>query len=843
MHRRQYLVALGGAAIVLVVALFWAGGRIVRQRTEQAIEERFDVRASIGSVGLGLTSIRLSSLVLEGRHGGLSITVDEVEALASPWSVAVRGASSIPAIRVGGVHFGMNAAEGGVESLRAILAKSDGPDASTQRTGGREYEIGGVTVDVRDGSSALLEVSEGSLEKREDALQARAAQIRIGHAPGDTGSFAGIEVSARREELDWKIERALVGTGTIVWGEAASADGSVGLQGRTLEQLLGLARRIRTSEPVGSPSGSGRENENEPSEGFAPTEVDDLPAVAIADGVDSGEAAPERPDDAGEREHVAGLLGRLAPKARLEVRSLSVRTRTDDGERSVLENLHGELIALDAERIRTTAKGRSQTGGALSWDLTVEPAAARLEGNVRFESLPLVLVSPLLPEVPWFEPEEARLDGELEVKSVHTTKLAARGRVELRNAALASPRIAATPVRGIGIEIEGEGAWEPLARRLEIGAARVRMGGAEIKVAGALEWAPSHYLIDLSATLPPTECQGALTAVPSDFLAELSGFGWTGTIGGKIVTRIDSRDLDATQLDIKVADGCRFAQVPEAASLERFRAPFVHRVREPDDTFFEMTTGPGTTEWVPLPTISPFFVHAVLAHEDGAFFKHSGFAPWAIREALIRNLKARRYVLGASTITMQLAKNLFLQREKTLARKVQEAILTWWLENGMQKPELLELYLNVIEYGPSIYGVQSAAWHYFGRHPVELSPAEAVFLACILPAPKLYHGQFERGSLSSSLANRMRRLLRHMHARERIDETALNHGLAEIDSFKFYRGGQGGAAARVVPGGAAPLPYGSMGGIFGDLFDVGFGVPLGDSFGGGGFGDLPERRP
>src|SRR5690606_7442641 len=147
-----------------------------------------------------------------------------------------------------------------------------------------------------------------------------------------------------------------------------------------------------------------------------------------------------------------------------------------------------------------------------------------------------------------------------------------------------------------------------------------------------------------------------------------------------------------------------------------------HEVQEPDGTMFSMTTGPGTANWVSIHAMSPYFIHAVLAHEDAGFFNHTGFSILSVDRALLRTLREGRFVLGASTISMPLAKNLFLNREKTLARKVQEALLTWWLETALTKKKLLELYLNIIEYGPGVYGIRHAARYYFGRDADELSP-------------------------------------------------------------------------------------------------------------------------
>jgi membrane peptidoglycan carboxypeptidase len=204
--------------------------------------------------------------------------------------------------------------------------------------------------------------------------------------------------------------------------------------------------------------------------------------------------------------------------------------------------------------------------------------------------------------------------------------------------------------------------------------------------------------------------------------------------------------------------------------------------------------------------MSPYFVHAVLVHEDPQFFSHRGFSLINIRNALARNLKERRYAVGASTITMQLSKNIFLHREKTLARKIQEVLLTWWTERVMEKRDILELYFNVIEYGPGVYGIRNAAQHYWNRLPSELSPAEGVFLSTILPNPKRYHSFYDKNALSSSWASQMRSQMRRMGERGAFDATATEYGLAEIDNFKFVKGGAT-PPARVLPGAAAPLPY------------------------------------
>ena len=143
---------------------------------------------------------------------------------------------------------------------------------------------------------------------------------------------------------------------------------------------------------------------------------------------------------------------------------------------------------------------------------------------------------------------------------------------------------------------------------------------------------------------------------------------------------------------------------PAELARERFEQPFAHRIYLPDGTIAEETTGPGHRQLDALDEISPYMQVAVLTTEDGGFPQHHGFNRASIRSSIVANLKARRFVRGASTITMQLAKNLFLSRDKTLSRKLEEVVLTDYLEQTFSKDELMELYLNVIEFGPAVYG-------------------------------------------------------------------------------------------------------------------------------------------
>lgn len=139
--------------------------------------------------------------------------------------------------------------------------------------------------------------------------------------------------------------------------------------------------------------------------------------------------------------------------------------------------------------------------------------------------------------------------------------------------------------------------------------------------------------------------------------------------------------------------------------------------------------------WVPLADISPLLVRAVLMGEDAGFYGHNGFDAHEMKQALKRNWEEGRTVRGASTITQQLAKNLFLSTERTYARKLKEALLTTRLEKTLSKSRILEIYLNVIEWGDGVYGAQAAASDVFGKSARWLDAAEAATLAAMIPSP------------------------------------------------------------------------------------------------------------
>jgi monofunctional glycosyltransferase len=147
---------------------------------------------------------------------------------------------------------------------------------------------------------------------------------------------------------------------------------------------------------------------------------------------------------------------------------------------------------------------------------------------------------------------------------------------------------------------------------------------------------------------------------------------------------------------------------------------------------------------VPLSKISPYLVKAVLISEDDNFWKHEGFDYEAIQRALERDIKAKKFKFGGSTISQQLARNLYLSPSKNLLRKMREAAITWRMERTLSKRRILELYLNLVEWGDGIFGAEAASRHYFGKPSFELTPMEAAKLASVLPNPKKLHPDGEQ---------------------------------------------------------------------------------------------------
>jgi hypothetical protein len=316
--------------------------------------------------------------------------------------------------------------------------------------------------------------------------------------------------------------------------------------------------------------------------------------------------------------------------------------------------------------------------------------------------------------------------------------------------------------------------------------------------------------IDGTFRVEAESCAEMFDALPNGSVPLLAGAKMTGDFSWQGGIHFDTDHLTNTKAVWNMRNHCRFLHIPDDANPGQFRERFSLHVPDYDGQPMALRTGPGSSHWASLDEISPFMERAVLTTEDGGFWSHHGFDSGAIEGAIRRNLERGEFSRGASTVSMQLAKNLYLERDKYIARKVQEALLTMLLEQELRKAEILELYFNVIEYGPGVYGIRNAAKHYFGSTPSELSAAQCFFLASILPRPKAQYFD-EEGRLIPLRANLVRNLMKIAHERERLSAEELEKGLSEELRFGVpsldsnpYRNPDGSPQDEAYPAGEAP---------------------------------------
>lgn len=228
-------------------------------------------------------------------------------------------------------------------------------------------------------------------------------------------------------------------------------------------------------------------------------------------------------------------------------------------------------------------------------------------------------------------------------------------------------------------------------------------------------------------------CQTWIDALPDELRIEpLKSLKFSGNFYWRVnLKATDEQGKPKPQLDFS---SCKIERAA-CGPVQKLKKPFDYWVYSPLGDLIGRRTGPGTSGWTVIGATGPMPT-AVINSEDYGFRGHAGFIPAAYYQALEADLKAGAFVRGGSTITMQLAKNLWLQRSKTLGRKIQELFLAMALESCLTKDDIMELYLNVIEFGPMVYGISEGAHYWFRKEPSELAPVEAFWLAGILTNPR-----------------------------------------------------------------------------------------------------------
>jgi hypothetical protein len=225
---------------------------------------------------------------------------------------------------------------------------------------------------------------------------------------------------------------------------------------------------------------------------------------------------------------------------------------------------------------------------------------------------------------------------------------------------------------------------------------------------------------------------------------------------------------------------------PEKAPPEvlRMRGDFVHEVKTNTGVKMVVDVTPESADFIAIANVPPLFVRALLIAEDAAFFGHPGIDLTELPKAIARNIARGGAVRGASTITQQLAKNLFLSREKSLQRKLRELSYSFLLESTLGKQRILEIYLNIIEWGPGLYGLRPAAHHYFDKEPAALSPREIAFLVSMIPGPVKYQRSIRSGEVTSGFDTLVNNLLVKLRSVDALSEEEFQAALTETLVFR-----------------------------------------------------------
>ncbi|MCB9550634.1 MAG: transglycosylase domain-containing protein [Myxococcales bacterium] len=479
---------------------------------------------------------------------------------------------------------------------------------------------------------------------------------------------------------------------------------------------------------------------------------------------------------------VEGRRVELARKPRPAVRLPGIRLAaadTDDGIGAVLGGLSAELrlvLTPDADgryplETRLVLPGGGQIAGAGTVDkerITLAAEVADLEFGRAHEAIGGSISG------------SYRLDVDLVAK---------RGWLEGRGRAtgltVQHPAIADGPVGPFDMAVRGrldarllDRATRAIEARITGG--RFEIGGVGFDFEAAVDTTPDAWTVDARLDTGTIDGATLADAIPPGLLPHLQPIEAKGPLSFKALLAIDKRALADTKLEIDVdTRRLKVEKINPAIDFEALRDVFTTRFEMPpkdgeeQGAIIERETGPNSARWTPLEALPPLLPAAVTAQEDGGFYRHGGVSLLHLRGSLIRNLERGRFARGGSTITMQLARNLFLTRKKTLARKLEEVILTWLLEREFNKDELMTLYLNVVEFGPEVFGIGDAAVHYFGKPPIALRPGQIAWLVRLLPNPRGQYKMFEDKKLPPHMVASVNRLLRRLVERGALPEERL----------------------------------------------------------------------
>lgn len=296
-----------------------------------------------------------------------------------------------------------------------------------------------------------------------------------------------------------------------------------------------------------------------------------------------------------------------------------------------------------------------------------------------------------------------------------------------------------------------------------------------IKLKPFLEYSTRKDTVyEMKVTIPKMKAQDFINSLPKGLFTHFEGMEAEGNFGYTLEFLYNQNKPNALVFDSNLTkENFKITKYGEA-DLSKLNGSFTYRAIENGRPQRAIEVGPGNPNYTPLSEISPYLRKSVLTTEDPSFFSHRGFINEAFKQSIIKNIRTKKFSRGASTISMQLVKNVFLTREKTLSRKLEEILLVYILENNRltSKERMLEVYFNIIEWGPNVYGIGEASQFYFQKHPSQLTLNECLFLASIVPRPKAFMWRFDDQGKLKSYADRQQDYLTNLMMRRGILESS-----------------------------------------------------------------------
>jgi hypothetical protein len=265
----------------------------------------------------------------------------------------------------------------------------------------------------------------------------------------------------------------------------------------------------------------------------------------------------------------------------------------------------------------------------------------------------------------------------------------------------------------------------------------------------------SDTIYKLKVTIPKMKAQQFISSLPDGLFTHFQGMEAEGSFEYKLDFKFNKNNPNDLIFNSNLKkENLKITKYGEA-NLNKLNGEFIYRAIIRDVLQRPVLIGASNPNYTPLDQISPYLRKCVLTTEDPSFFSHHGFISEAFKQSILKNIKTKKFSRGASTISMQLVKNAFLTREKTLSRKLEEILLVYILENNriISKERMLEVYFNIIEWGPNVYGIGEASRFYFQKSPSDLTLNECLYLARIIPSPRKFMYQFnDQGKLKDFAA-------------------------------------------------------------------------------------------